>query len=57
MDDDLCPVCAGSGEGVSDRSQCPACKGWGVQRPQGDGPDEPREASPEVYDEDWIPSW
>lgn len=36
---DLCPVCAGSGEGVADGTRCYACKGWGVVRDQEDDHD------------------
>jgi DnaJ-class molecular chaperone len=30
FEDDICPVCSGSGEGMTERSRCYNCNGTGV---------------------------
>ena len=30
MEEDICPTCSGSGEGMTEHSNCRACKGKGV---------------------------
>ena len=47
-DDDLCPNCMGSGEGMFDGSKCSLCKGKGCVPSTDNEPDD--EIPPEVLD-------
>lgn len=38
-DDEICPACNGSGEGLYDDTRCFSCGGSGVERTERDEPD------------------